>query len=100
MNRDPGLPAERTRLAWRRTLLALTIVVVLSARLALSGGVTGALAAAAALAGWVVVLTVAYRRATAPTRAPTADRALPYAALATVGYAALGVVLVLARGTG
>ncbi|MFD0819662.1 DUF202 domain-containing protein, partial [Micromonospora zhanjiangensis] len=35
MSDDPGLARQRTRLAWRRTVLGFTVVVVLTVRLAL-----------------------------------------------------------------
>ena len=49
---DPGAAYERTRLAWRRTVLALAVVALLSARLAVQHGVVGVVLAGAALAGW------------------------------------------------
>ncbi|MEU0134481.1 DUF202 domain-containing protein [Streptomyces sp. NPDC006296] len=64
--RDPGLQPERTRLAWRRTTLACTVVAVLGVRQALTGGVTGAavLAVAASLLAWLGFLAVAHHRVT------------------------------------
>ena len=99
MNRDPGLQPERTRLAWRRTSLAVSVVALLTARLAFSGGTLGALVAAAAGLGWIAVTAVCFRHATdrydrAP--APAGGPALPVLALATAGYAGLGAVLILA----
>ncbi|MFC8018074.1 DUF202 domain-containing protein [[Kitasatospora] papulosa] len=64
--RDPGLQPERTRLAWRRTTLACTVVAVLGVRQALVGGATGAgaLAVAASLLAWLGFLAVVHRRVT------------------------------------
>jgi uncharacterized membrane protein YidH (DUF202 family) len=97
---DPvGASAERTRLAWRRTALAITVVAVLSTRLALVGGsVLGPALAALVLGGWLVALVGTYRRIRlmAAARPVPARRSLPLAAGAVLGYAAVGVLLVLA----
>ena len=93
--------AERTRLAWRRTVLAITVVVVLSTRLALVGGSPfGTAVAAAGLVGWLAVLAVTYRRIRAMAAASPAQagRVLPLAALAAAGFAALGALLVVTAG--
>ncbi|MER6823092.1 DUF202 domain-containing protein [Streptomyces cellulosae] len=62
--RDPGLQPERTRLAWRRTTLAGTVVAVLAGKAGVAGGASGSVLAAGAVCcvGWVGVLTVAHRR--------------------------------------
>lgn len=93
--RDPGLQPERTRLAWRRTALALTVVVVLTVRLAAGRGVAGGVLAAVAVAGWGVLLRVIWGRAGAGRATIGGGPALPLTALATAGYALLGVLLVL-----
>ncbi|MFE5245334.1 MULTISPECIES: DUF202 domain-containing protein [unclassified Streptomyces] len=62
--RDPGLQPERTRLAWRRTTLACTVVALLAVRQGLYGGTAGAgvLAVALSLLAWLGFLVVAHRR--------------------------------------
>jgi hypothetical protein len=95
VSRDPGLQPERTRLAWRRTVLAMSVVALLTARLALSRGATGALVAAAAGLGWLGVVGFRFSRSagTHRRRPEGGGRALPLIALATAGYASLGVIL-------
>ncbi|GLY24491.1 DUF202 domain-containing protein [Micromonospora sp. NBRC 101691] len=95
MTVDPGLQPERTRLAWRRTALALTVVTVLAVRLAADGGVAGTLVAGLAVLTWGAALTLCWRRGTGTGRAPTGGLPVPLAALVAAGYALLGTVLVL-----
>jgi len=61
---DHGDQPERTRLAWRRTTLATTAVMLLAvSRVALGDPQPRALTGAALIAlGWLVVLGVAHRR--------------------------------------
>ncbi|MFC0508403.1 DUF202 domain-containing protein [Micromonospora costi] len=93
--RDPGLQPERTRLAWRRTALAVTVVTVLAVRLAVSGGPFGALVAGLAVLAWGAVLAICWRRGTGSGPAPSGGRSLPLAALGGASLALLGVLLVL-----
>jgi len=95
VTRDPGLQPERTRLAWRRTVLATGVVAVLLLRMALQLGPAGLGPAAAALAGWAACAAIAHRRGGRTGREPGAAGWGP-AALAAIaaGYAALGVALV------
>jgi uncharacterized membrane protein YidH (DUF202 family) len=99
--RDPGLQPERTRLAWRRTALALTGVALLAARLAVHPVTPVRLAGLVAVAAlWAAVLAVGHRRVQAlarrrPPAVADAGRSLPTLALVVIGYAALGVLLVL-----
>jgi hypothetical protein len=94
-SRDPGLQPERTRLAWRRTLLAVTAVALLTVRLALTGGPGGAALAAVAIIGWGAIVTLCWRRATGSGVPPTGGRILALVGLAAAGFALLGAVLVL-----
>ena len=93
---DSGAAWERTRLAWRRTVLSAAAVALLGARLAFvltpdetAGVVLGGLA----LAGWSAVGYLASRRMRAlAARAEATDpRPVLTAALGAVGYAAVGV---------
>lgn len=95
--RDPGLQPERTRLAWRRTTLACTVVVLLAVRQALHGGVTGAgvLAMALSLPAWLGFLAVAHRRVTdmgTARPAPLSSRHATTAAACAVALAVLAAV--------
>ena len=95
MNRDPGLQPERTRLAWRRTLLALTGVAVLEIRLALAGHAFDALLAGLAVVVWLGTLVVTWRRATGTGLRRGQRWAFPLTALAAAGLALLGLLHVL-----
>jgi hypothetical protein len=94
VNPPPGLSTERTRLAWRRTTLAVAVVTLLAGRLALSGGTAGAILAGALLVGWLTIAVSTYPRI-AGRRPPGGGLALPIVALATAGYAGLGILLIL-----
>jgi hypothetical protein len=99
VTRDSGASAERTRLAWRRTGLSATAVALLVARPAFTPGAgTGKyLVAAAAMAGWTVLVALAYRRARGLNARPPrpGQRTISAYAVVIVGYAALGMVLVM-----
>ncbi|MFC5803617.1 DUF202 domain-containing protein [Streptomyces formicae] len=63
--RDPGLQPERTRLAWRRTTLAFTVVAVLAARQVVHHADIGGddlVALALSALVWLGFLSVAHRR--------------------------------------
>ncbi|MEV4494224.1 DUF202 domain-containing protein [Micromonospora arborensis] len=92
--RDPGLQPERTRLAWRRTLLTVTVVAALAVRLASTGGTPGALIAGLTVLVWGALLMLCWPRGTGTGPARTGGRTLPLVALGTVGLALLGVLTV------
>lgn len=97
LGRDQARQPERTALAWRRTLLAVTVVVVLAIRPAVSRpDAPRLIAAALALAGWAALLAVAARRVAAlrGDRPGWAGGVAAVTALTVVGYAALGAFLI------
>ena len=96
-----GASAERTRLAWRRTALASTVVVLLTVRLATRDRFTvlGAIAIAAALLVWLVQMRLTQRRIHAIDRhEPTQVMdALPAMSLTVIAFAVLALLLSLTR---
>ncbi|MFV2020308.1 DUF202 domain-containing protein [Micromonospora sp. LOL_023] len=95
--RDPGLQPERTRLAWRRSALSLTLVVLLTARLAVERGGAAIVIGLIAVVGWAALIGYAYRRATGARR-PAAGQIsgeVPLLGLVTASYAVLGAILIL-----
>lgn len=96
--RDPARQPERTRLSWRRTVLAATVVLLLAVRLGVQERPTAiqALSVTAALAGWLAMLVFSWRRISALAAArPAPPRwVLPVTVLVTVGFAGLGIALV------
>ncbi len=96
--RDPGLAPERTRFAWGRTLLSQSVAAILCLRLAVGAAdgirLFGTTAAALLWLGSVAV--TGYRARALPAPSVLAARpALPLSAIIAIGYAVLGVILVL-----
>lgn len=98
-DRDAGLQPERTRLAWRRTTLASSVVAVLALRQALSGAGAPLEVGGAALIAliWLVFLGVAHRRirALAVGRPPgLAPRAALAVVACTVALAVFAIAVI------
>ena len=96
---DHGASAERTRLAWRRTALAGTVVALLAARptFAPRAGAAALLLAAAVMVGWTILVTLTYWRTRGLAASPPAPGrgSIPAYAWITVGFAILGGLVVL-----
>ncbi|MFD9262191.1 DUF202 domain-containing protein [Streptomyces sp. NPDC059538] len=88
-DRDAGLQPERTRLAWRRTTLACSVVAVLALRQALRGSGSPVEVAGAAVIAlfWLAFLWVAHRRIR-ELAAHRPQQLAPRAALAAVACTA------------
>ncbi|MFC9743130.1 DUF202 domain-containing protein [Streptomyces noursei] len=98
-DRDPGLQPERTRLAWRRTVLSAAVAAVLAGRQVLRGGAPGPVEAVlmvlVALLWWAFAI-VAHRRMRALTAgrpAALSPRPALLVAGCTVGLAVCGAAL-------
>lgn len=95
----PAAPLERTRFAWRRTVLAGTAVAVLAVRQALLAEPAWlrAIGTAAALLIWLAALVAGHRRVVSLGRGVSSPGVGPLVATAvTVGFAVLGLVLIAA----
>jgi hypothetical protein len=95
---EQGLQAERTRLAWRRTVLSAAVVGLLAVIRLVTGGAGPASIAGLALfaAGWVAVLVVArsrLRRLTDVRSGTPAHNAPARLALLTAALALASILL-------
>jgi hypothetical protein len=95
---NEGSSADRTRFSWRRTVLAITAVALLTIRVAVHDdpSAADAIAIVAVCAGWFIALRLAQRRirAMAKRQPPEIGRSLPAMALLVAGFAILGIALV------
>ncbi|MFE9256876.1 DUF202 domain-containing protein [Streptomyces sp. NPDC006879] len=98
--RDPGLQPERTRLAWRRTTLACTVVAVLAVKQTLHGSGSVVELAGVSLVAlvWIGFLAMAHRRILelSTARPPSLDAvSARLVALCVLALAFLAVLLIL-----
>ena len=95
---DTGVAWIRTRLAWGRTVLTLSVTAVLAARFGVRHGAWGAVFAAVSLAGWAAAGLWVMRRVrqlsgrSRPV-SPATPRVLMVAALIAPAYAVLGLLM-------
>jgi hypothetical protein len=96
---DPGAAIERTRLAWRRTILSAGAVALLCVRPAFAQrpGTLAVLLTAAAMGGWAALTALAYRRAGGLRIRPphSSRRTIVATAGIAVGFAILGGLVVV-----
>ncbi|WP_250001864.1 DUF202 domain-containing protein [Actinoplanes sp. M2I2] len=96
---DHGASAERTRLAWRRTVLSASVVGLLAARPAFhpDAGAPQWIGAALGGLGWSILVALAYRRARGLGRRPPhpGRRTITAYAVTTVALAALASLVVM-----
>ena len=98
--KDSGAQPERTRLAWRRTILTATVVGVLALRQSFHAGVTapaGLLAAAIALT-WLGLCAGAQLRIRTLARSRPGAMRAPWPALLTATVLVLAALAGLAVG--
>ena len=102
LGRFPATQPERTRLSWRRTVLTVTVVALLTVRAAITADKPGwvrILAAAATMLIWLSALVAGQRRIVGlGTPPPPATVTAPTALLAAsvpVGLAVLGIALLI-----
>jgi hypothetical protein len=97
MSPPPGSYAERTRLAWRRTVLVAGVVALLLVRITVDRGAAW-LAPAAVVAWLIAAVTAELRTRTLAAAEPArVGRALTIVVLLTLGYAGMGAAATLLR---